>query len=109
MAFDASRWAVFVTQDELTELLNHQLQSRPPERTIMTNRTAFRARADGEGFEEAQDSSNETTIADQSASKSASISSESTAIDPDLIRVIAAWSSLPDALRKAILAIVGAG
>ncbi len=67
-----------------------------------------KSKADGEGFEEVR-IPRRKPISEPSASKSASISSESTAIDPDLIRVIAAWANLPDALRKAILAIVGAG
>lgn len=60
----------------------------------------------GTGLELSQDSSGNSTIADQSGADSGAVFASSIPIDADLAAVFEAWPTLPEAIKAGILALV---
>jgi hypothetical protein len=57
-------------------------------------------------FEHTQENTGILANSQKGAAKSDAFSTKNPEISPDLARVIQAWSTLPDHIRKAILALV---
>ena len=56
------------------------------------------------GFEPLRDSPGKSTVSDSGGSNSGNTRSDS---DPDLAAVVRAWGTLPEPIRRAVLALVG--
>jgi hypothetical protein len=62
----------------------------------------------GTGFEPPRKYARKTGVATQSGAKSGALCTQAAVIDPDLAHVVGAWPALPNAIKKAILALVQA-
>jgi hypothetical protein len=58
------------------------------------------------GIEPPANSPENTTLSPEGGAKSGSAAVEIRPIDPDLARVVTAWPELPEAIRRAVLALV---
>ena len=58
------------------------------------------------GTEHTANSSGNQGIAVQGGAKSGALSGDSAPIDPDLLAVVAAWPTLPQAVRRQVVAMV---
>jgi hypothetical protein len=59
----------------------------------------------GTGLENTADSSGKTPISETGGAESGAVSAE---LPPDLAKIVAAWPNLPEPIRRAMLALVGA-
>jgi hypothetical protein len=50
-----------------------------------------------------------TAISADGGALSGALATESRPIDPGLVRIVEAWPNLPEAIRKAMLALAGSG
>jgi hypothetical protein len=62
----------------------------------------------GTGTEHPSDSSGNQGVALQGGAKSGALSGDSAISDPDLLAVVAAWPTLPEAVRQRVVAMVQA-
>lgn len=60
-----------------------------------------------EGLEQPADSSGKTVSIQRGDAESDALRSQTVPIDSDLTRLVIAWPSLPDAVRRGILALLG--
>jgi hypothetical protein len=58
------------------------------------------------GFDTPSKTTGKTAPDEKSGAKSGALSADSGVMDSDLGRLIAAWPTLPDAIRRAMLALV---
>jgi hypothetical protein len=59
------------------------------------------------GLEQPANSTGNTTRHKSGGADSGALSADCCTIDPDLATIIAAWPTLPDAIRRAMLALIG--
>ena len=72
----------------------------------MTYADRQQTRAERTGFERTQENTGETTVSVEGGAESGALDAENLVTDPDLAAVIAAWPTLSEANRTAILAII---
>ncbi len=59
------------------------------------------------GLEQGAESTRKTQCSESGGAESGALSTDCTSIDPDLQRIIDAWDSLPEHLKRAMLAMLG--